>query len=38
MSCFPYVLALIGTKVVGKCAIFNEIQKSGLDLHGFGNR
>jgi hypothetical protein len=31
-SSFPYDLALIGTQVVGRCAIFTEIQKSGLDL------
>ena len=38
MSCFPCVLALIGTKVVGGCVIFTETRKSGLDLPGFCNK
>jgi len=38
MGSFPYDLALIGTQMVGRCEIFIEIQKSRLDLFGFGNR
>jgi hypothetical protein len=33
-GCF-YVLAIIGTEMVGGCAIFTKAQKSGLDLTEF---
>ena len=38
MVCFPYILAIIGTRMVGGCVIFTEAQESGLDLTGFGNK
>jgi hypothetical protein len=38
MDCYPCVLALIGTKVDGGCAIFMETQKLGLDLPRFGSQ
>jgi len=34
----PYVIAIIGTWLVGGCAIFTETQGSGLDLTGFGDK
>jgi len=38
IDCYPCVLTLIGTKVVGGCAIFMETRKSWLDLPGFGSK
>jgi len=38
MDCIPCILALIGTKVVGDCAIFMETQKLGMDLPRFGSK
>jgi hypothetical protein len=35
--CFD-ILTIIGARVVGNCAIFTEVRKSGLDLIRFDNR
>jgi len=38
MGCCPYILTIIGTGMVGGCAIITEARESWLDLIGFGNR
>ena len=38
MGCFPYILTIIGTGMVGGCVIFTEARESGLNLIGLGNK